>query len=381
MDIVRILQSRIFKYTLPFRKPLKLAKAEMREREGLLIKLIGSECNTDGSDEDCGVAAWGEIAPLPGFSRETVDESLNQLKRTLIKLQQDPLPPELHRLEGGFENWLGRFNLLPAVRHGIEMAVLSLLANGGGISMARLLSPQPMMTIRVNGLITGCVDEVAERARLLQREGYRAVKLKVGALSPDEAIARTRNVFHELDSRAKLRLDANRAWTLEQALQFAEAIRDCEIEYIEEPARDLSDVNEFVSRTISCFPVALDESLVDIEPHQLAEFSQVSALILKPTILGGFERTAAFARAGKELGMKAVISSSFESSLGIAALGSLAAAYGSPDSPVGLDTTNWFASDLLAEPIAVVNGAMRVEQLARAAVRIDTTRMTEVPFG
>ncbi len=378
---MKILQSRIFKYSLPLKQPLKLANIEMRERKGLLIKLIGSECNADGSGEDCGVAAWGEVAPLPGFSRETVDESLEQLKRTLLELQRNPLPPDLEKLEGGFQNWLGGFNLAPSVRHGIEMAVLALLANSSNISMARLLSPQPMMTIRINGLITGCVDEIVERARLLQRKGYRAVKMKIGTLPLDEAIARTINVFRELDSRAVLRLDANRVWTLDHALQFAEAVRDCEIEYIEEPVQDNSQISEFLSCTDSRLPVALDESLVDLEPHQLTEFSQVSALVLKPTILGGFEKTAAFARAGKALGMRAVISSSFESSLGIAALGPLAAAYGSPNSPVGLDTMGWFARDLLAEPIAIAGGVMRVEQLARAAVSIDSRRLTEVPFG
>jgi O-succinylbenzoate synthase len=220
--------------------------------------------------------------------------------------------------------------LSPSVRCGIETAMLNLTAAATGKPMARLLAERPLETIRVNALVVDDAN-VTEAVRRLKREGYRAVKLKVGRRSLDDDIARTRDAFHELGGDTSLRLDANRAWTYEQALGFAAAIEDCTIEYIEEPLTEPKRTQEFAEE--SGLPVALDESLGSMKPEQLARSPFLSAIVLKPTLLGGLERAAGLARAARVNRTKVVISSCFESSVGIAALIQFTAAFGSLNSP------------------------------------------------
>lgn len=363
---MNITRYRLYRYSLPFKHPLRFKEVTLRIREGLLVQL----------ESECGVAAWGEVAPLPGFSDESLDSAIDQLRRLLPETSSKPIPDEVARLDGAFERWLGAQSLYPSVRHGIETAILALIANAAGKSMARLLAGEPPATFRINGFISGTATEVTELARRMQRDGYRAVKLKVGQVSVGEDIDRTKNVYRELDTRCHLRLDANGAWSIDQAREFFEGIRDFKIEYIEDPVDTLDGIRQLLSE--SAPPIALDEFLCSLQPDDLTTLGGITAIILKPTLLGGLERSAQFAREARKLKIKSVVSSSFESSLGIAALGPLVTAYGTPGVPVGLDTVGWFDADILATPIAVQGGVMRVEQLARAAQSLDIARLFEV---
>ena len=360
-----ITEARVYTYSLPLLRPLELRGGTHTKRDGCMLKLSYSANN-----------GWGEAAPLPGFSSETFDQARKQLVDVCTKLAGEVIPEGTSSLDGAFEQWLGKWGLYPSVRHAVETAVLALQANAAGLSMARLLHHEPQTTFRINGFIAGSSSEVTEQARTLQREGYRAVKLKVGRGSIAEDIERTRNVSRELDSRCHLRLDANRVWTLEQAQEFFAGIKDCAIEYIEDPVKDLDELRRLLAQP--CQAVAIDEFLTELEPADLASLSGLTAIILKPTLLGGAERCAAFARAAKPLKIKSVFSSSFESPLGIAAMGPLVTAFGSPGVPVGLDTFGWFGVDLLKVPLEAAGGVMRVEQLARAAQSLDLSHLTEV---
>ena len=90
--------------------------------------------------------------------------------------------------------------------------------------------------------------------------------------------------------------------------------------------------------------------------HEIERLCEgVVALVLKPSVLGGFERTAELAAWAAQRGMRAVISSSFETSLGISQLAQLAAAVDATAAAGGaagatqhgLATAGWFAEDLL----------------------------------
>jgi O-succinylbenzoate synthase len=149
-----------------------------------------------------------------------------------------------------------------------------------------------------------------------------------------------------------------------------------EIEYIEEPCRSLDDSARLSQERR--LPVAFDETLSEIEPSVLGQYSGLAAIVLKPTLLGGFENCAARARTARDIGAKVVMSSSFESSVGLAALASFAAAYGSPETAMGLDTLRWLQSDVTAEPIAIHDGRILIEQAARAVENINLSMLTQV---
>ena len=129
-----------------------------------------------------------------------------------------------------------------------------------------------------------------------------------------------------------LRCDANRGWSLNDALAFGLRAMRFDLQYVEEPVRDIeSDLAAFHCTT--GVPVALDESVDDAllrarnknnasVADALEELFEptfgVVALVLKPGVLGGFEACAA-AAAARTKGINAVVTTAFESGVGVSA--------------------------------------------------------------
>jgi o-succinylbenzoate synthase len=120
-------------------------------------------------------------------------------------------------------------------------------------------------------------------------------------------------------------------------------------------------------------PVALDESLVGMEPGMVETFAV--AFVLKPTLLGGISRTLRVAGWALRLGVTPVISSAYESGVGMAALVALvalAAGIGDRPVPAGLDTYRTMAEDVLETPLSLPAPAVDVRETD------DASRTTEV---
>lgn len=365
---MKITAVKVYAYRLPLVRPLLLRSEVLQERRGFLLKL----------SSDTGHNTWGEAAPLPGFSRELLADTGTALCALRNKLIGASIPEGVEQLDGQFNNCLSGFALCPSAHFAVETAALGLLAQSRDLTLADLLSHHPMDTLCLNGLITDD-SPIIETARRFSRGGYRAVKMKVGRRPLDEDVARVRDVRRELGHSVGLRLDANRAWSFDDAARFAETILDSEPEYIEEPLFDPSRLQELVKRT--GVRVALDESLVDMTPKELPSYPHISVIVLKPTLLGGLERAAMFARQAREMNIKVIVSSCFESSVGIAALIQFAATYNTIDTAAGLDTLSWFKQDLLEDPINCSGGRISVAQSARAAYRVIESLLTEVSGG
>jgi O-succinylbenzoate synthase len=113
-------------------------------------------------------------------------------------------------------------------------------------------------------------------------------------------------------------------------------------------------------------PVALDESLLEMGPGDLSSWPTIKAVVLKPTLLG-FEKTIQFSRSALHVGMTPVISSAFESGVGLKVLSQIASSLHGDHVPAGLDTLDWFAEDLLPTPLTIKDGKMVVSNLPASA--------------
>ena len=110
-------------------------------------------------------------------------------------------------------------------------------------------------------------------------------------------------------------------------------------------------------------PVALDETMVE-EPELMYSIEPwVDAVVLKPTLLGGFEVARELAAGAESLGIEVVVSSSFESGVGLSAMAHLAAGI-DPDIAHGLGTHEWLAEDVLERQVEVAGGRMNIGQAA-----------------
>ena len=143
-------------------------------------------------------------------------------------------------------------------------------------------------------------------------------------------------------------------------------------EYVEEPLADPARLSGLVREFR--VPVALDESLIEMEPEKVEEAFAV-AFVLKPTLLGGISRTLREAERALRLGVTPVISSAYESGVGTAALVALAAGIGDRPVPVGLDPYRAMTEDVLQTPLNLPTPAVDVWETADASRTIEVRRL------
>ena len=319
-------------YRLPLTEPVVWSGERRDVREGVLLRL-GTEA---------GQVGWGDGAPLPGFSRETLGEAsaaLSMVGQGLVGrevMPRDALPG------GSVGAAMDAAGLPPSARFALDLALADLAAQDLGRSLPQVLHPDPPVVLPLNGLVMGTGDAALASAGRLAEARYPAVKLKVGRQSVAADVALVRAVRAVLPETVALRLDANRAWTWEQAVAFAEGVRGIRLDYVEEPLVDAARMPELWHDTR--LPLALDETVQ--EPDGAAAIrGWATAVVLKPTLIGGLARTLALAAAARDVGVRTVLSAAFESGIGLRGVAALAAATGAE--PAGLDTYRWLAADVL----------------------------------
>lgn len=347
-----------FLFKLPLKRPLKLKDQTLHFREGLLIK-------TNNERRDEGI---GEISPLPGFHKENLDVVQAKLDEVLPQLLHVEITHELSKLNGQFHSLLNRYELSPATQFGIELAILNLLAEAEGQFLHRILGKPRSEIVSLNGLLIGELEDLIKEIHILRKSGYHSIKLKVGQQSLENDIMAVRKIHEIVGSQIKLRLDANGSWTLPEAIEFGKAIKEYEIEYIEEPVQNLSDFARFYHET--GHSTAMDESLLTEVIDDFEILDGLKAIVLKPTVLGGIEQSIKFCRKIENSSLYPVFSSAFESGVALSGIAQLVSVFSKPDIAAGLDTYKWFKEDLLETPFQAEQGRLNVESIAKNSHKI-----------
>jgi len=348
----RVLNTRISKCELyEFEAPLAIPmpRTNITKRGGVYVRII----TTDGRD------AYGEISPLPGFSRETLGEAKEQAFRVARQISNLQLSVDVIGTTGPPSG-----NLFPSVLCGFEGALWKLNKFGHGQALnsdnnaATWSMPQMRTQIDVCALLSGSAEEIAAQTRLRLSQGYKTFKLKVGSSDPEQDISVIRNVREAIGGASRLRLDANCSWSREEAEHVLKNTTEIDFEYVEEPLRDPSGYGALAAAVP--VPIALDES-TDIvlknnrtaNPDSVKKLSWLRALILKPMIRRGIRESMRLAGAASRSGIESVVSSSFESRIGFESLLLLAGSLPGAGLAMGLDTLHYFQaeSDMANAPV------------------------------
>ena len=311
LDGVAIASCRLFRYRLPLVAPLPLAGGVIHERTGVMVRV----------DSESGVSGWGDVAPLPGFSRESVEEAVAELMAWAGRLRgtRFPFPRRQSRIvararAGGRDVALGAVR--PGDGAGEPVATDGGQVGGRGSGLLRWRrSRQRVAGGFSRGGAGGC--PAAAGRGLAARSSSRWA---AGWVAEDEEL--TRVVRAVIGDDVGLRLDANRSWSLEQAVEFGRSVGDTHIEYLEEPLRDPAHLADFFDAT--GISVALDESLLELWPDDLDGRREVGAVVLKPTLLGGISRAREWVTKALALNVRPVVSGCFESGVGLLALAEFA---------------------------------------------------------
>lgn len=287
-----------------------------------------------------GSKGYGEVAPLE-FHKENLVDVEEQLRFFIHILKGAKLSYLVPLLKGSLSSWfwnsLGILpaSIFPSVRCGLEMAILNAIAARERSSLLDILYRETKAddklskrspSIQICALLDskGTPKDVADIAEKLAAEGFSAIKVKVARRSdPIEDAMVIREVRERIGPSIKLRADANQKWNYEEAVQFARSVINCDLQYVEEPVNNVGDLIKFCIET--GLPVALDETIDNIHENHLEMLNEythpgVAAVVIKPSVVGGFENAAMFARWAQQHGKMSVISATFESSLGLSAL-------------------------------------------------------------
>jgi o-succinylbenzoate synthase len=186
----------------------------------------------------------------------------------------------------------------------------------------------------------------------------RTVKVKVGRTDPAADLARVAALRARLGPTVRIRLDANGAWDVDTALGFLHAVAALDIEFVEQPVAALDDLARV--RAGAPVAVAADECVRSVaDAERLRAIGAADVLVLKVQPLGGVRSALAVAEAA---GLPVVVTSMFETSIGLAAGLALACALTEPPRPCGLATLDRIAGDVVREPLAPVEGMLVVPE-------------------
>lgn len=218
-------------------------------------------------------------------------------------------------------------------------------------------------TIRVNATLPAVGPENV--ARVLDRfPGCRTVKVKVaerGQTLADD-LARVAAARDHLGPEGRLRVDANGAWSVDEAETAIRALAEYDLEYAEQPCRSAAELADIRGRVAGLgVPIAADESVRKAEdPLAVARAGAADILIVKAQPLGGI---AAALRIVAAAGLPVVVSSALDTSVGLSMGAHLAASVPGLAFDCGLGTAALLAADVAEEPLAPVDGAIPVRRV------------------
>lgn len=341
-------------FRLPLARMMDSAAGAITERRGIVLELRSAE----------GASGLGEAAPYPGLSGETV-EDLDELIASDGARLLDPA--------------IDLTTLPPSLACGVDTALLDLVARQHEQPVASVLDDDPATSVEVNAVIgDGDAVEVNARAEEAAEAGYRVLKLKVGAGEPMRDVARIAAARAGAPS-ARLRLDANGAWSLDVARAMLAATAQQHVELIEQPV-EAGQIEQLTSlRGSSRVRTAADESML-IAPAEVIQRQAADAVVLKPMLLGGPRIAMALARLASGSGLQTIVTSTFESSIGTAAALHLAAAIPERGGAHGLSTAAHLAADLVESPLVPDRGQLTIGAPG-LGVRLDAAALEAAATG
>jgi o-succinylbenzoate synthase len=350
MALLNIKAFDVYRFSIRFIRPIQVDDAVLHDREGLIIAL------TDHKDR----TGYGEIAPLAGLDQTSLEQCHEDVSGLRKTLDNASFPSGQFRLASpGLGLAAVPAGLSSHTLFGLESALLSLHLQDDPAGLPDLIS------VPVNGLfipdpVNGQTDA---QIQTLLAGGMKTIKVKIGRLPEEQEIRQILRLADAVGMDVMLRLDGNRSLSASTYARYFSALGHLHVEYAEEPLRDMASLP---SANVP-WQLALDESLpryLDSSHPDPAKLpSSIRAVILKPGLLSGLSGMASFiADAGRQ-NIQTVLSSAFNTGVGLAALGVLAHLTGlSSDTACGFDTLRYLKSDVLTQSPTISGGSLLIPQ-------------------
>jgi L-alanine-DL-glutamate epimerase-like enolase superfamily enzyme len=329
--------------SLPLENAFTISRGTQTDAANVIVRVT----------DEGGMTGVGGAAPAPHYG-ETADTVEAVLPELLSVVESVGDPHAVHEIESRMAGSIGDN---PAARAAVSIAVHDLAAKRLGVPLHRLWGLDPSNAPATS--YTVGLDEterVREKAAAAVEAGYPVLKIKLGTDRDRELI----DAVREAAPDARLRVDANEAWTPREAVEKSEWLADRDVEFVEQPvpAEDPEGLRFVYER--SALPIAADESCVTLSDiPAIADRCDIANLKLMKT--GGLPEARRMIAAARAHGLEVMCGCMIESNASIAAAAALA--------PL-LDYADLDGSLLLAEDpydgVDMEGGEIRLEEQDRA---------------
>ena len=331
-----MIKARFIKHTLVFKSPSATSRGILTTKDSWFLIL-----------KEKGKIGIGECSILKGLSYDDhpdfeakIDLFCNQINTGQALLDLTP--------------W-------PAIKMGYETALLSIKSSTPHTLFPSLYT-QAKDSIPINGLVwMGSFDYMKEQIDSLLDREFDCIKIKIGAIDFNEELRLLAQLRNRYDSKTiTIRVDANGAFSAEDALNKLDQLNAYEIDSIEQPIA----INQWEHMSTLCrkspIPIALDEELIGVfDPEIQSELlTQIKPqyLIFKPSLLGGFSNTQKWIDLAKKHNIAWWITSALESNVGLNAIAQWTYSK-NPFMPQGLGTGSLFLNNI-DSPLVIKKGCL-----------------------
>jgi len=327
-----------------------------------------------------GLVGLGNIDPSPGYSTETIEESLGALRDRLAGAALGADAANIHALNARLDAAVPGFLDAKAA---IEMACVDLTARALGVSVHAYLGGAIKQRLAFNAWI-GILspDEAAAEAAKWLARGFRSAKIKVGG-GIDADRDRVRAVREAVGPGMALRIDANAGYDSDTAMRLLRLVEPFALQLFEQPVRaDDLDGMARVRREAGGVPIMADESITD-HASLIAVIRAGAADMVKLKVMkqGGFLRTRAMLATAEAAGMRCVVGHGF--GLGINTMAEIMLAATAPNVIDGLECVGPLktADDITTEKLDLGAGSIALPSGPGLGVVLDEEKLARYQFS
>lgn len=274
---------------------------------------------------------------------------------------EDKLIQLVHRINNGDIPDISEYKEWPAIQFALETAL-------NDLAYESPFSPYPgdfstgKKTIYINGLIwMGDTEFMHHQIQEKLDSGFNCIKIKIGAIDFESEIQLLKSIRENFSAdQIEIRVDANGAFSYEDALTKLEQLSKYDIHSIEQPIAPKQWKEMAALCVQSPIPIALDEELIGIidagDKIQMLQFIQPQYIILKPSLIGGITSSEEWISIAEKNGIGWWATSALESNIGLNAIAQWVSTK-ETCMPQGLGTGKLFTNNIDA-PLDIQKGAL-----------------------
>ena len=327
------------KHTLNFKRPSRTSRGVLNNKETYFLIL------KDG--ENFGVGECGILRGLSIDDREDYEEKLQWVCDT-ISLGEERLYEELTEF--------------PSIQLGVETAFKSFQSKDPYVLFPSSFT-DGIASIPINGLVwMGDKGFMKEQISEKLAQGFTCIKMKIGAIDFKTELELLKSIRKDFSvAEVELRVDANGAFSPNEALEKLKILSDLNLHSIEQPIKQgqWQEMARLCENTP--LPIALDEELIgifsELEKEELLDTIKPQYIILKPSLIGGFRGSDSWIELAEKQNVGWWITSALESNVGLNAISQYTFTKKSK-LPQGLGTGSLYTNNI-ESPLEVSNGALR----------------------